>query len=232
MFTEGKYIAGAVWIALGIISDITGGKESEAWPDKREERIPHKIWKVIMGKKIYDDIGNCIDFGIAPAILIASLITQANKAHEGMSIGTGYAIGIGYAAMYLASVIKQMHRFIKEKEGDNPEGTFQGLPAPAAAGIIVFGNIAAWKIGLTGMWLTATVVITSTCMAIMIISKTKYWDIRYKIIPPKKPITTAIVVVVTFLIAINSEMSESITLTLLTGATIAYIYKDKYVQQS
>ena len=108
--TTKNFNAAIALILIGAIADLFDGK------------IARKLGIEGNFGAIFDDIADGVSFGLAPAVVVATIAD--------FSIA-----GITTATIYFAAVVVRLVHFTMHK-GKTPEGFFAGVPSPAGAAIV------------------------------------------------------------------------------------------------
>lgn len=141
----------------------------------------------------YDSLSDMAAFGIAPALVIYSwCLSEMGK------------VGWLVAFLHAAATALRLARFNSQV---TDKAYFQGLPSPAAAGVLAGGVWAFSGLGIDGGLLALPVMLTTLFVATMMVSSVRYYS--FKDIDFKGRVPFVMVVTMVFLItAIALEPAE------------------------
>lgn len=135
----------------------------------------------------YDSISDMVSFGVAPALVIYSW------GLEGMG-----KLGWLVAFIYVAATALRLARF-NTQIGSEDKRYFQGLPSPAAAGIIAglvwFGNNYG---GRAEGLVTLIIAVLTILPAVLMVSNVRYYSFKEVDLRGKVPFVAILAIVLTF----------------------------------
>jgi CDP-diacylglycerol--serine O-phosphatidyltransferase len=134
----------------------------------------------------YDSISDMVSFGIAPALVIYS-----------WGLDSMGKLGWLVAFLYVAATALRLARF-NTQIGSEDKRYFQGLPSPAAAGIIAglvwFGNNYGHVEGLV----TLVIALLTLLPAVLMVSNIRYYSFKEIDLRGKVPFVAILAIVLTF----------------------------------
>jgi len=114
----------------------------------------------------YDSLSDMVAFGVAPALVVYSWsLIQIGK------------IGWLAAFLYAAGTALRLARFNTQPH-DADKRYFQGLPSPAAAGVIVMTVWLGFEYGIYGKWIAISVSILTVIIAALMVSTIRYYSFK------------------------------------------------------
>jgi CDP-diacylglycerol---serine O-phosphatidyltransferase len=114
----------------------------------------------------YDSLSDMVAFGIAPALLVYSW----SLSHLGK-------LGWLAAFVYVAATALRLARFNTQAH-DQDKRYFQGLPCPAAAGVLASAVWLGFAFDMTGFLITLTLTILTLCAGALMVSTIRFHSFK------------------------------------------------------
>jgi CDP-diacylglycerol--serine O-phosphatidyltransferase len=182
--TQGKFEQAAVAIFIAMILDALDGRVARMTNTQSE-----------FGAE-YDSLADMGSFGLAPALVMFewSLSSLVNVSF------TFGKLGWLAAFLYVASAALRLARF-NTKASNTDKRYFQGLPSPAAAGVVVGFVWACFDNGIKGEDVAMLALPVIVFAGLMMVSNVSYYSFKDVDFHNKVPFMAMLVVVMIFVLA-------------------------------
>lgn len=137
----------------------------------------------------YDSLADVVSFGLAPSLVAYSWGL--------MSLGKpGWLVAFFYAAATALRLARFNTKLGEEEEGGGASAYFQGLPSPAAGGLIAGMVCVAHEYGVPGLKLWDLAAVVTLITAILMVSNVPYYSFKHFNIRGKVPFVALLAVLV------------------------------------
>ncbi len=182
--TQGKFEQAAVAIFIAMILDALDGRVARMTNTQSE-----------FGAE-YDSLSDMGSFGLAPALVMYEW-SLSSLVNVGFTFGK---LGWLAAFLYVASAALRLARF-NTKASNTDKRYFQGLPSPAAAGVVVGFVWACFDNGINGEDVALIALPIIVFSGLMMVSNVSYYSFKDIDFHNKVPFMAMLIVVLIFVLA-------------------------------
>jgi len=182
--TQGKFEQASVAVFIAMILDALDGRVARMTNTQTE-----------FGAE-YDSLADMSSFGLAPALVMYEW-SLSSLVHTSFTLGK---LGWLAAFLYVASGALRLARF-NTKASNTDKRYFQGLPSPAAAGVVVGFVWASFDNGIAGKDVSLIALPLIVFAGVMMVSNVSYYSFKDIDFHNKVPFMAMLAVVLIFVFA-------------------------------